>query len=584
MVGGNEFDLKQLCSNYAEKYGYKRDHVERGLESYAVHLFAQEEGFNAVLEGNLTSEVDLSEYICRHNDLQIDGVLEDEAGKRLLLVQATWRGKTLDESKLEAFFDVPDRILRKEYSETGGDQIQDLLSGFVDKVSDGYEIILRFVTNLNIGNRERLLEATDAKNLAYETADRNIVCELYGQSELAKRADELEKAVTGGLVDEVTLHFQKEHLLELYKPYRTLVGVIKANEIVDLYLKRTVRNALFNLNIRLPLASKKVNPRIVDTAASDAEGEHFFYYNNGVSAVCSGYTRDDSIVTAKRFQIINGAQTVNALVMARRRNPNPNVYVLFRLTETKEGYGGDFTQNIIRYNNTQNPVKVADFFSNDKIQLWLRDNFIKISGRGPIPTVYYIYKSGYKPKGATGKGVKIETLAGIRHAFIYGPVMSYRAPAQFFDREGAYHEAFGVEGKPAVMWPDEELYRFGAALAIHDRVQAIARKLRSGRATKDIDEAKYLYRLARYVTGLAGAGLEAIREEAFHDYATLTASSATFNEHVAPIIDEARAVLRHEWKRRKGSAVQPEYNLARDEETWVRLKDSLREDVLARLV
>jgi hypothetical protein len=123
--------------------------------------------------------------------------------------------------------------------------------------------------------------------------------------------------------------------------------------------------------------------------------------------------------------------------------------------------------------------------------------------------------------------------------------------------------------------------RAGAAIAIHDRIQSIGKKLKQDEKTKDLDEAKYLYRLARYVTALVGVGLESIKSATFKDYATLTASSPTFAQYVDPIIAKARQALRHEYKARKAKSVQPEYNLARDEEAWQRLKDTVREDVLA---
>ncbi len=584
MAGKNDGDLRTTCAFYAQKYKYRADALERGLEGYAAHLFAQEEGFDAVLDTELTTEADLSDYICRSNDLKIDVVLEDELGKRILLVQAAWRAKDLDEDKVAAFFDVPDVIIHHEYTETGGDQIQDLIADFPAKVEDGWEVILRFVTNLSVGSRNKLQELVAAKNETYLQQDRSITCELYGAAELAKRDEELQSAIRGGLVNEVALNLQPDKIIELNNPYRTIIGVIKGNELVNLYKRKGVGLSLFNLNIRLPLASKKVNPAIVETAASPTEGQNFLYYNNGVSAVCSGYHLVENVVRARRLQIINGAQTVSALVKAARKNPGSDVYVLFRLTETSEKYGGAFTDNVIRYNNTQNPVKVADFFANDQIQVWLRDNITRIAGQGAIPNVYYIHKSGHKPKGATGRGLKIEQLAGIRHAFLYGPVISYKEPATFFDRAGRYDEAFGIDGKPATFWPEEELLRAGAAVAIHDRIQALAKKLKQDEKTKDLDEAKYLYRLARYVTALVGVGLESIKSSTFKDYATLTASSATFSQHVDPVIAKARQTLRHEYNARKAKSVQPEYNLARDEDAWLTLKETVREDVLADFV
>ncbi|MEE2852517.1 MAG: AIPR family protein [Actinomycetota bacterium] len=577
-------DLRKFCAFYAQKYKYPAEAFERGLEGYAAHLFAQEEGFDAILESELTSEADLSDYICRSNDLKIDVVLEDEIGKRIQLIQAAWRSKDLDEDKVAAFFDVPDVIIHHEYAETGGDQIQDLIANFSTKVDEGWEVVLRFVTNVSVGNKIKLQKLVEAKNEVYLQQDRSITCELMGAAELAKREEELASATRGGLVDEVSLHLQEGKFIELKDPYKTIVGVIKANELVNLYNQKGVGLSLFNLNIRLPLTSKKVNPKIVDTAASVDEGMNFLYYNNGVSAVCGGYELNQNVVTAQRLQIINGAQTISALVKAARKHQNPDVYVLFRLTETTEKYGGSFTDNVIRYNNTQNPVKVADFFANDQIQIWLRDNLTKVAGHGAIPNLYYVHKSGHKPKGATGRGLKIEQLAGIRHAFLYGPVISYKEPATFFDRDGRYSEAFGVDGKLQTFWPEEELLRAAAAIAIHDRIQGIGKKLKQEEKTKDLDEAKYLYRLARYVTALVGAGLESIKSSTFKDYATLTASAATFSQNVDPVIAKARQTLRIEYKNRKGKSVQPEYNLARDDEAWLRLRDAVQEEVLSESV
>jgi hypothetical protein len=197
--------------------------------------------------------------------------------------------------------------------------------------------------------------------------------------------------------------------------------------------------------------------------------------------------------------------------------------------------------------------------------------------------MYYLHKSGHRPPGKVGTGIKIEQLAGIRHAFRYGPVPSYREPAQFFDRELRYGEAFGIDGKEVGSWPEEELFETAAAITINQRVQGIGRMLKASPQTKDTDEAKYLYRLARYVTALVGVGLEAVRTSTFNDYATLTASASTFDQHVNPVLGKARAVLRDEWRARAGgsASVRSEYNLARDEPTWMRLRDTLREGVLA---
>ncbi|WP_326760313.1 AIPR family protein [Streptomyces phaeochromogenes] len=585
MTKSSSQDLRRSCEQYAAKYGYSPANLEHGLEAYAAHVFAQENGFDALLEGELTAKADLSEYIFRKNDLGIDAFLEDPTNKKIILLQAAWRSKRLEEDKVASFFDSPSRITSVDYLTTGDDQVQELLADLRQKMADGYELQLKFVTNINVADKERLQELTEARNTTYEESDQAVVCELYGSAELMQRDRELQSAVRGGHVTSVEFSLQNGKFIELLEPYRTVIAVIKANELVDLYRRRDVGSKLFNLNIRLPLTSLKVNPKMVETAISDEEGPHFFYYNNGVAAVCSQYALVGNKLTAHRLQIINGAQTVSALAKARRRSPNSDVYVLFRLTETSEQYGGAFTENIIRYNNTQNPVKVSDFFSNDEIQIWIRDNLPKLSGKGPVPAFYYVHKSGYKPKGASGRGIKIEQLAGIRHAFLYGPVVSYREPAQFFDRSLRYWEAFGVDGKAVDNWRPEEVAQAVAAITIHQRIQGLGKELRGKEATRNLAEAKYLYRLARYVTGMVAVGLEAVRSDSFNDYQTLIASSPTFDKYVDPIIREARGVLRHEWRRiqENRAGVQVEYNLARDDKLWVRLSDTLKESVLTEV-
>ena len=297
-----EFDLRARCEFYAQMYHRRPEQLEKGLVAYAVHLFAQEPGFEAALDGEATTEANLAAHLCESNELHVDAVLEDEVGRRLLLIHAAWRHKDLDERRIAAFFRAPDRILTHGYAVTGGDQIHDLLAGFAEKVEDGYEILLRFVTNLPAARRAQLAMATAAQNQEYENSGRPIRCEVYGIADLSKREDELGSAVGGGLVEPVTLNLQSGHFTALDAPFRTLVGVVKANELVDLYNRAGVGNTLFHLNIR-PLGSRRANPKIVQTALSDDEAAYFFYYNNGVSAVCTDYTLSGNTVTAKRFQV-----------------------------------------------------------------------------------------------------------------------------------------------------------------------------------------------------------------------------------------------------------------------------------------
>ncbi len=587
-------DLDARVVQYAQKYGLGENAKTKGLEAYAVHLFAQEDGLDAVLEGEDTWEAWLSEYILPGDDLGVDGVLTDDSAKRVVLIQCTWR-TSMDkiEAKLNDFSGVVDRLLNPEFVKHGGEAVQQLLGSLKDQIDDGYAVELRFVTNMAVGDKDRLKAIVEAANNSFDEAGRKINLEIYGRAELDQLDDDLKNVSVSNSLPEVTFAIQNEKFLTWTvvsgAPRETLVGIIKGNELAALYKTYGIR--LFTANIRLPLATRKINPVIRSTA--EEHPDDFFYFNNGVSAVCKDFDVDGTQVTARGFQIINGAQTVDALRKSIGKNPNDKVYVMFRLTES-ESYGQDknFTQNVIQYNNTQNPVKVSDFFSNDPIQVWLSKNLDPMSGKAPMPVFYYVHKSGHKPSSGKGKKqLKIDVFAGIRHSFIYGPVTSYKEPATFFDRDGKYDQAFGVTGKPVTSWDKETLAEAAAAIAINSQVQAEAktiqakqRELKKQGSKTELIEAKYLYRLSRYVGALVAVGLRVVIPAQLTDFASLMASKKNFEKFTNPLIEHARSLVENEMLDLvETGAVQPEYNFARDEKLWRKLEKRMESAALTKI-
>jgi hypothetical protein len=114
---------------------------------------------------------------------------------------------------------------------------------------------------------------------------------------------------------------------EMSHPYPTLIAVLKGNVLRDLYKKH--KEALFAWNVCGYLGSRGINAEMSQTAKGDPS--HFFYFNNGVAAICTDYTIDADLLMVDKFQIINGAQTVGVLA---RVEPHPDIEVLFRLTKT----------------------------------------------------------------------------------------------------------------------------------------------------------------------------------------------------------------------------------------------------------
>ena len=474
---------------------------------------------------------------------------------------------------------------------------RDLLGTYRDKVRDRYTTRLRFVTNRSLPNTNRWKQIQDAANKDYERSGANVVCEVFGQAELKELEQQLDS--TGpGILKSIEFAVKGNDAVEFAEPKHSLICRISGNVLTNLYSQ--YRQELFALNIRLPMTlNRAINREIRDTA--EREPEEFFFYNNGVSAVCSDFTYDKNknLVVANRFQIINGAQTVGAITGA---DSTEHVSVLFRLTETGDRSGCVFTDNIIRYNNTQNPIQISDFRANDHIQKFLKEHLTRRSGKGAAPSFTYQPKRGARVTGEGGAALTSDQLARIRYSFIHGPVRTYREPKLLFDLtdSGLYWRAFGSNGYPVKSWTERELDEAAVALTLDYYFKKegndLKKELRQSRASKTSDmgafpdgqsygEANYLYRLSRYLVGLVAVGLSLHYQNTFESYHELLSSTSRFKEITADIIEDARRVIRYEIANRieNRAEAQPDYNLARDDRTWEKLKHQVHEETTLRL-
>jgi len=583
--GAGSFDkeLRAQCEHYAKHYGYRSSELDRGFEGYLAHLFTQESGFSSILEGESPRTAHLEGPILRQNDLGVDVVLEDDFNKRLLIVQASWSGKNqqFPLAKAGDFFGIHFRLMEPGFVEQGSDEAQAALSNYSQKVRDGYSVEFRFVTNRTLKDNERRETMLAAAQAALDDQGSRFSCEIYGQRQL-KDLNKAIEATGSGLLKKVRFPIQANDAVEFDEPRHSLICRVSGNALTNLYEQH--RQALFALNIRLPMTlAQATNKEIKRTASEDPES--FFFYNNGVSAVCSEFTWDQgrNEVVADRFQIINGAQTVGSIA----GTPNTDkVSILFRLTETGESTGGTFTENIIRFNNTQNPVKISDFRANDPIQEFLKKELTELSGKGPIPRFVYVPKRGTKKGGRAGRQLTSEELAKIRHSFIYGPTVSFKEPKSFFDNssEGRYWEAFGIDGNETTLWPEELLAETAIALALDDQVKATAKLLKAKvkESGRDLPEAKYLTRMSRYVVALVGVALrQQIEDGTLATFSELTTSHDRFNDVCERPLEVARRVLRlaMNQRREERDEVQPEYNLARDEPFFRHLAEQVLEEL-----
>ncbi len=197
---------------------------------------------------------------------------------------------------------------------------------------------------------------------------------------------------------------------------RSAVLAVKANDLIDLF-NRT-RTNLFSYNIRNPLGDIGKNKKIRATAKE--EPENFFFYNNGISAICNSLSIQDNFVSGQGLSIVNGAQTVRSLAYAGH-DPSKELKVLMRITEMpSHGARRDVLRKITEFNNTQNSILPSDFYSNEPIQIeWEKRIKNLACKRNGKPINYYRKRISKQEK--MGVSLELLTFMKLVYAFIGTP-------------------------------------------------------------------------------------------------------------------------------------------------------------------
>jgi hypothetical protein len=166
------------------------------------------------------------------------------------------------------------------------------------------------------------------------------------------------------------------------------VTAVKGATLHSLYRKHGTK--LFSANYRDFLGvlhrgrgqGKDINSLI--QASAQTEPKKFWVYNNGITVIVLDYSLDldaeknPIAITVTGISIVNGAQTTGA-IGSLAAAPSDDTLVPVRFIRCTDA---TTVANIVRFNNSQNPLLPADAKSNDAVQRRLRAEFQNIAGCG----------------------------------------------------------------------------------------------------------------------------------------------------------------------------------------------------------
>lgn len=232
---------------------------------------------------------------------------------------------------------------------------------------------------------------------------------------------------------------------------KSVVARVAGSQVAELYQR--YRSRLFTLNIRNYVGDTSTNKGIRNTAIENPTS--FYYFNNGICAVATRIRQDPEdekgrVILCDRFSIINGAQTVRSLAKAHAEDKDAlrKVRVLLRIVEYGKLTSGEqsFLDNVIKFNNTQNSIKLSDFRSNDRVQVDLASLFWKLPARNGKKFRYRNKRTG--EAGQKVISISMEEFTKAIYAFQFGPADVFGGTQHLFDtgKDGGYRKLFGDEG------------------------------------------------------------------------------------------------------------------------------------------
>lgn len=322
------------------------------------------------------------------HDKQIDAIVIDDDRSLVRIIQGKFtKGEQIDAEPLReilaAWMQLKDLA---RLQNVGNAKLQRKLSELAAALDEGYEVSFELITTSGL---------TEAAQADLETF----------QKQLAELSEKDAFDATIHVVDNEELRRRHEYAIEADNPsinYKLSLAGTKYmfNEIAGtpvlvaaLPLKECVKlpgikdGTLFQKNVRQSLGnSNAVNKGIRSTITGDKRSD-FFFFHNGITALCNKMDLDGDAVTLHGLSVVNGCQSLNTILSCSETVKKVNdAFVLFRVYEIPQR---DRAEKISISTNSQSAVKARDLRSNDKRVL-----AIKKAYELRYPSGYFITKRG----------------------------------------------------------------------------------------------------------------------------------------------------------------------------------------------
>ncbi|WP_420444364.1 AIPR family protein [Candidatus Poriferisodalis sp.] len=443
-----------------------------------------------------------------HDDKKIDFCYIDRESGRAIIIQAYTRDGWKDDtpkankaSDLNAacawLLDSDINLIARSDVRAAAEDLRDALSS-----GDLHEIAVYFLHNSSpstIAQQEMRTVEDSLRNKLKQWAEQsgsqiNGVARELSLHDVSDLYDQRHAAIT--ITDEIRLPIEHNAHEAEGDNWRGLSVTVRASELVR--LSEQFGDALTSANIRDYLgrrsSSRNINQQIRRTASE--EPQNFWVYNNGLTLITRGFELKRSSVLCQGLAVTNGAQTLGSLTSVDSRETLNDVLLPVRIIESADP---TLIENIIRYNNTQNPIRPWELRVLDRTQARIQDEFDQELG-----IAYQFRRSIVR---TSSQDIHLSKLAPWLAAFRGEPVLAHRNSPQLFENERTYRALFNDETDIHQLLL---VYRLGEAVgATKDKLR---RTVQDGRATEFQSKSYGYFRYGAFVTAVIYFASEVLSE------------------------------------------------------------------------
>ena len=354
--------INQIRREIADPY-YQQNFPNDGQRFVAWYLR------RVMLRDRITTRDDITDG---PNDKQIDAVIVDDDDRRVVIVQGKFISDNLVDSEplrevLAAWAGLQDlESLQQDCNDKLKQKLEAVRRGLEDEYRVDFELLttgtLTEAAKADMKRFSDRLEESDNFTAGLHLVDTDVLKFRLAEAE-AMELPSLDHSI---VVDPTTTLVTRNGERQIVVTMLALEECLRLPGITD--------GRLFRKNVRQSLGTtNKVNRAMRTTIHSDRVND-FFYYHNGVTALCDSMeiSGDRKMITVKGLSVVNGCQSISTIFSSSERvrsDAAKGAHILFRLYEIPDRAFGD---RISINTNSQSAVKPRDLRSNDKVMVGLK--------------------------------------------------------------------------------------------------------------------------------------------------------------------------------------------------------------------